>query len=182
MSPKVKAAPSGQVLVFTGDGKGKTTAAMGLALRLAGHGRRVLVVQFAKRPGGSGEVRALGKLGALVTVKSLGRGWLDVRSRPRRRKDIEQVGRWWEAALRLIRSGKWQDVVLDEAVFVTSAGFLPVEKVTAFLDERPPEMTVIMTGRGKTAELVRRADYVTEMKEIKHPFDKGRRALPGIEY
>jgi cob(I)alamin adenosyltransferase len=170
------------VLLFTGDGKGKTTAAMGQALRLAGRGRRVLIVQFVKRPGVSGEERAMRKLAPLVTFKALGKGWLDLSARPRRAIDVERVERSWREALRLIRSRPWDAVVLDEVVFVVSAGFLGAEKVAAFLDARPRRMTVVMTGRGKPKALLARAGYVTEMKKIKHPFDRGRRAMEGVEY
>jgi len=172
----------GAVLMFTGDGKGKTTAALGLALRLAGHGRKVLVVQFAKGEVESGERRALGKLGDLVTLVPLGRGRLDLKTQPRRAEDLEQVRESWDEALRLIQTSAPGAVVLDEIVFVVSAGFLPVREVLTFLDGRSPELVVVMTGRGEVPELVERADYVTVMRNVKHPFDRGVEARPGIEF
>jgi len=172
----------GQVLVFTGEGKGKTLAAFGLVLRLAGHGRKVLVVQFVKRPGESGEVRALEPLSAQVTVKPLGRGRLDLKARPRRDEDLAQVREAWAETLRLLANGRYDAVVLDEIVFVVAEGFLPVADLLRFLDGKPPELTVVMTGRGKLDELIDRADCVTEMMKRKHPFDTGQEALPGIEY
>jgi cob(I)alamin adenosyltransferase len=172
----------GQVLIFTGNGKGKTVAAFGQALRLAGHGRRVLVVQFLKQPGRSGEVRALRRCSGRVTVKSLGKGRADLTARPPRAGDLAQIRRSWTRTLRLVATVRPDAIVLDEIVFAVARGFLPVEDVLRFLDEKPPGLTVVMTGRGKVRRLFARADYVTEMKTIKHPFDKGRKALPGIEY
>lgn len=177
-----KESSRGQVLLFTGEGKGKTTAALGLTLRLTGHGRRVLIVQFAKGASESGERRAFERLSDLVTVHAPGTGRLDLKARPRRDKDVRQVRDSWQEALRLIRTGGCDAVVLDEIVFVVAEGFLPLAEVLAFLDERPPHLTVVMTGRGNVPEFVERADYVTEMKKVKHPFDEGAEALPGIEY
>jgi cob(I)alamin adenosyltransferase len=172
----------GQVLIFTGDGKGKTLAAFGLALRLVGHGRKVLVVQFVKKPGESGEVRALERSSGEVTVKSLGRGRLDLSARPRRAEELAQVREAWTETRRLLASERYDAAILDEVVFTVAEGFLPVADVLRFLDEKPAELTVVMTGSGNVRELIDRADYVTEMKKLKHPFDRAQEALPGIEY
>ena len=180
MSPRTKAA--GAVLLFTGDGKGKTSAAMGTALRLAGRGNRVLVLLFAKRPGGSGEEFSLKKLGPRVVVKALGKDWLDLSSKPRPAKDLDDVARQWKRALTLIARSRWDAVVLDEANFLVSAGFLDAAKVTGFLDSRPAGLVVILTGSGSCPEIARRADYVTELKNRKHPYDKGIPAERGIDY
>jgi len=174
--------PGGRVLVFTGEGKGKTTAAVGQAVRLAGHGRRVLLVQFAKGSRASGERVALERLSELITVKPLGAGWLDLKTHPRREEHVRQVAEAWTDTRRLLESGDYDDVVLDEVVFVVGAGFLPVDAVLAFLDAKPRTMTVVMTGRGDVPALVARADTVTDMKKIKHPFDDGRPADAGVEY
>jgi len=172
----------GQVLIFTGNGKGKTLAAFGQALRLAGHGRRVLVVQFLKKPGKSGEVDALKRCSGRVTVRSLGKGRVDVAARPRRPKDLARLAGSWAETLRLLTTKPWDAVILDEIVFAVARGFLPAEEVLRFLHERPPGLTVVMTGRGKVRRLLARADYVTEMRKLKHPLDRGQKALPGIEY
>jgi len=182
MTTRDDAHDAGRILVFTGEGKGKTTAAIGQAVRLAGHGRRVLVAQFAKGARDSGERRALERLSDRITVRALGAGWLDLKVRPRRDDDLRQVRDAWTETRRLVASGDYDDVVLDEIVFVVGAGFLPERDVLAFLDARPPSMTVVMTGRGDVPAFVARADTVTEMKKIKHPFDEGRPAQPGIEY
>ena len=182
MSAEGETTRTGPVLLFTGDGKGKTTAALGLTLRLAGHGRKVLVVQFAKGDMESGERRALEKLDDLVTLAPLGKGWLDLKAHPRRPEDVRQLRESWHQARRLIGSGDYDAVVLDEIVFVVSAGFLPAEEVLDFLDGKPSDLTVVMTGRGEVPEFVERADYVTVMRNVKHPFDKGAEAAPGIEY
>ena len=177
-------AEKGPVLLFTGDGKGKTSAAMGTALRLAGRGKRVLVLQFAKPPGGSGEERALKKLAPEVRVKALGKCRLDLSARPRRVRDLDDVARQWDRALALMSLARWDAVVLDELNFVVCAGYLPARKVTAFLDARPSGLAVVLTGRGKSRDIVRRADYVTEMKNRKHPFDPDSigTAIRGIEF
>jgi len=173
---------TGRILLFTGEGKGKTTAAMGQVLRLAGHGRKVLVIQFAKEPGTSGEQRSLEKLSEWVTVRALGKGWLDLAARPPRDEDLKQVRAAWGEACDLIRAGDYDAVVLDEIVLMVSAGFLPADDVLRLLDSLPAEMTVVMTGRGEVEELARRADTVTVMQKVKHPFDEGGRAARGIEY
>ncbi|HUU43066.1 MAG TPA: cob(I)yrinic acid a,c-diamide adenosyltransferase [Planctomycetota bacterium] len=173
---------AGRVLLFTGEGKGKTTAAMGQVLRLVGHGRRVLVVQFGKGSRDSGERDALARFGDLVTVIAPATGWLDLSAQPRRAEDLEAVRETWRQTLRLVDTGDFDAVVLDEIAFVVAEGFLPVDDVLAFLGRRPRAMTVVMTGRGAAPELVDRADTVTEMRKIRHPFDEGRRADAGIEY
>lgn len=175
--------PRGQVLLFTGDGKGKTSAAMGTVLRLAAAGRRVLVVQFAKRPGASGEQRALRKFAPKVVVQALGKaGWLKALDGSRRKAGCEEIVREWARAMKLARSRQWDAVVFDELNFVVSAGFLNARTVTDFLDARPGDMTVILTGRGKVRAILQRADTVTEMRNIKHPFDAGHPAVRGIDF
>ncbi len=177
-----RAVDEGRVLLFTGDGKGKTSAAMGMVLRLAGRGKRVLVVQFAKPPGTSGEQRALRKLAPRVVVKPLGAGRLDLSAKPRRQRDLDDVAGQWHRAVKLASSRAWDAVVFDELNFVVCAGFLPAERVARFLDARPRGVTVVLTGRGRSREILRRADTVTEMRKVKHPFDAGRPAQAGIEY
>jgi cob(I)alamin adenosyltransferase len=117
-----------------------------------------------------------------VTVKSLGKGRVDLTARRPRGKDLALLLRSWTETLRLLAADRWDALVLDEILFAVAKGFLPVEDVLRFLDEKPPRLTVVMTGRGKVRKLFARADYVTEMKKLKHPFDKGQEALPGIEY
>ncbi len=180
MSPRAPKTP--RVLLFTGNGKGKTSAAMGAVLRLAGRGKRVLVLQFAKPPRGSGEELALRKLAPKVVVKPLGKGWLDLSAKPRQSGDLDDVARQWKKAMALVSRGRWDAVVLDEANFLVSSGFLGAAEVAAFLDSRPAGQVVILTGSGSNSEILRRADYVTEMKSIRHPFDKGIPAVRGIDY
>lgn len=173
--------PTGQVLLFTGDGKGKTTAALGLAVRMAGHDMRVLVVQFAKGTFPTGEEEAMRELGQAVTFVTLGEGWLHLGEGPPCTQDVEYARRAWEKFLRLA-SGDYDAIILDEINVLLAHKLLPVEEVTRFVDDRPVGLTLVLTGRGRIGELVERADYVTEMKKLKHPFDHGQSALPGIDY
>jgi cob(I)alamin adenosyltransferase len=182
MSESARPPRPGKVLLLTGPGKGKTSAALGQVLRMAGHGMSVLVVQFVKGAREAGEHRALKRLADLVTVKPLGKGWLDLKAQPRRAEDLKQVRDAWVETQRLVRGGDFDALVLDEVLFVVSAGFLPAGEVAAFLDSRPEGLTVVLTGRGEVPELIERADYVTVMQSVKHPFDKGGEALAGVEY
>ena len=174
--------PPGQVLLFTGDGKGKTTAALGLVLRMVGHGMRVLIAQFAKGTFPTGEAQACRRLGEAVTFMTLGEGWLSLGAKPPRREDLDQAGRAWRKFLKLAGDGDYDAIVLDEVNVLVAHGLLPVEEVTRFIDGRPRRTTLVLTGRGSVPELTERADYVTEMRNLKHPFDKGQSALRGIEY
>ena len=181
MTTYKKPAPlKGQIQVYTGDGKGKTTAALGLALRAAGHGYRTYFGQFLKaRP--SGERAAAKKLGGLITFARFGRpGLLRMKGRP----DPEDVRRA-ELGLALCRkamlSGKYDLVVLDEVNVALHFGLLKPADVLALCDEKPPSVELVLTGRRAPAALIRRAGLVTEMREIKHYFAAGVPARRGIE-
>jgi cob(I)alamin adenosyltransferase len=170
----------GQIQIYTGNGKGKTTAALGLALRAAGRGYRTYFGQFLKaRP--SGERAAARKLGGLITFATFGRpGLLRMKGRP----EPEDV-RWAERGLDLCRkamlSGRYDIVVLDEINVALYFGLLGLADVLAFLDEQPPTVEIILTGRRAPAALIRRAELVSEIKDIKHYFSAGVPARHGIE-
>jgi cob(I)alamin adenosyltransferase len=176
----------GLVQVYTGDGKGKTTAAFGLALRAAGQGNRVLVYQFLKpRSVTTGERIAVQPLGDRIHIEALAQEW-DMATSP---KDPRTVARTREviqnALLRIAEDARrrvYDLIVLDEIVFCLSQGWARLEDVKRILDQRDPAVEIVLTGRGATAELIELADLVTEMKSIKHPFDKGTPARCGIEY
>ncbi|MFT3857788.1 MAG: cob(I)yrinic acid a,c-diamide adenosyltransferase [Aquabacterium sp.] len=168
----------GLILIHTGDGKGKSTAAFGLALRAHGRGKAVKIYQFMKVPSARfGEHRMFEKLG--VPIEGLGDGfsW--------KSKDLDhsaQLARdGWERAAEAIRSGDFFMVVLDEITYPLRYGWIPLEPVLQVLRERPSHVNVVLTGRGAPDELVDLADTVTEMKLIKHHYNAGVPAQRGIE-
>lgn len=167
----------GLVLVHTGDGKGKSTSAFGLALRAVGHGMRVHVLQFIKGSRVYGELDSLAKLG--VTVERAGEGFTwEVRSDERQR----ELAAWgMERARAAVASGV-DVLVLDEINIALGKGFFPVEEFLAFLVARPPEMHVVCTGRYAPDALLDAADLVTRHELVKHPFQRGIRAQPGVEF
>ncbi len=169
----------GLVHIYTGNGKGKTTAAFGLAMRAAGRGLRVLIVQFLKPSDGYGEQVACGRLGD-VTLVPMG---LDhfVSSKPSE-SDIEAARTALRRSEEMIRSGKYDLAVLDESINAVRMGLITSEELIASLERRPENVEIVLTGRGMTPDLEEYADLVTEMRLIKHPFDKGIGARKGIEY
>ena len=171
----------GLVLVFTGQGKGKTTAGLGLVLRSLGHGERVAIVQFIKGGWEPGEARALKAFGDQVSWHALGEGFTwETQDRERDQQLVEQA---WQTALRYLRDGAVKLVLLDELNVALKLGYIDAETVIAGLDERPELTHVAVTGRGAPAALVERADLVTEMTLVHHPFrEQGVKAQAGIEY
>ena len=168
----------GLVIVHTGDGKGKTTAALGLALRAVGHGMRVLVVQFIKADDQTGEVRAAGRLAPELTIKVMGRGFVFDEWTDEDRKAAREA---WEFARSAIVSGEDHMVILDEINLVLADQVIAAADVLEALGDRPSHVHVILTGRNAPPELVQAADLVTEMLQIKHPFEEGVGAQKGIE-
>ncbi|MFQ6539034.1 MULTISPECIES: cob(I)yrinic acid a,c-diamide adenosyltransferase [Aphanothece] len=171
----------GLVLVFTGEGKGKTTAALGLVLRTLGHGERVAVVQFIKGGWQPGEARALELFGEALHWHALGEGFTwETQDRDRDRQLVQQA---WERSRQYLADPGRRLVVLDEVNVALKLGYLAVEQVLEGLALRPPLTHVALTGRGAPASLLERADLVTEMKLLRHPFrEQGVKAQPGIEY
>jgi len=176
----------GLVQIYTGDGKGKTTAAFGLALRAAGQGNKVLIYQFLKPPSlDIGERFAL-QLGAVrIRTEALDVPWDMSESL----KDEQTVARMQtaisEAIERIAQTAekRFYDVlILDEIVFCLSKGLAKIEDIKRLIDRKDAIVEIVMTGRGATKELIELADLVTEMKNIKHPFDKGIKARRGIEF
>ncbi len=170
----------GYVQVYTGDGKGKTTAALGLALRAAGHGLRTYIGQFMKgRP--YGELEAL-RAHPLITVEQYGDPNCWVRRDQITPEQVAMARRGLERAREAMLSGRYDIVVLDEVNVALWFGLLTLEEVMAFLDQRPEGVEVILTGRRAPQELIDRADLVTEMREIKHYYQQGVLARDGIEW
>ncbi len=176
----------GLVQIYTGDGKGKTTASFGLALRAAGQGNKVLIYQFLKPPSlDIGERFAL-ELGAVrIRTEAIDVHWNMSESL----KDEQAVARMQaaisEALERIAQTAekRFYDVlILDEIVYCLSKGLAKLEDVKSLIDRKDPSVEIVLTGRGATQELIEMADLVTEMKNIKHPFDKGLPARRGIEF
>ena len=176
----------GLVQIYTGDGKGKTTAAFGLALRAAGQGNKVLIYQFLKPPSlDIGERFAL-QLGAVrIRTEALDVPWNMSKSFEDEKAVAQMQAAISEALDRITQTAekKFYDVlILDEIVFCLSKGLAKLEDIKNIIDRRDPLVEIVMTGRGATRELIELADLVTEMKNIKHPFDKGIKARRGIEF
>lgn len=172
----------GLVLVYTGDGKGKTTAAFGLALRAAGRGLRVHVIQFIKGAMDTGEIDLIAKALPSITVERVGKGFTWRRDVVPTFEDHVAAAREGLARAReAVTAGDYQVVILDEINVALKKKLLPVEDVVAFLDARPVQLHLVLTGRGAPDELLERADLVTEMRCIKHPFQKGIPAQVGID-
>jgi cob(I)alamin adenosyltransferase len=171
---------TGYVHIYTGDGKGKTTAALGLALRAAGRGLRTYIAQFLKaRP--TGEIEAAKKLAPLIRIEQFGReGFITVKDGPED-EDLERAKAGLAKALEAMLSGEYRIVVLDEVNTAVHFKILSEADVLAFIDKRPAAVELVLTGRLAPASFVERADLVTEMRAVKHYFDRGVRAREGIE-
>jgi len=172
----------GLVLINTGPGKGKSTAAMGTALRAVGNGMRVLMLQFLKGSWHYGELDAVEAFGGNFVMKQMGRGFVKIGGAETDPEDIKMVEDAWDEARLAILSGEWDMVVLDEINYAISYGMLDPAKVVETLKARPEMVHVILTGRNAHASLVDMADTVTEMREVKHAYQKGILAQRGIEY
>lgn len=170
----------GLVQVYTGSGKGKTSAAFGLALRAIGRGLKVYIIQFIKGGFDYGELYIVDKLPNLK-LKAFGRGKFIV-EKPAEKEDIELAEEALALAEKVIRSGEYDIVVLDEINVALNLKLINLEKVLELIKNKPKHVELILTGRYVPSEIIEVADLVTEMKEIKHPFNKGYQARKGIEY
>jgi cob(I)alamin adenosyltransferase len=164
--------------VYTGDGKGKTTAALGLTLRAVGAGWRVLFTQFLKH-GEFSEIKALKKFGDQVTIRQYGSGRF-IRGEPSR-EEIETARTGLSEIMQVMEEGKYDLIVLDEINVAVHFGLIPVESVINLLERRPQDVELVLTGRWAPKEIIERADLVTEARMIKHYLSKGVKAREGIE-
>ena len=170
----------GLLIVHTGKGKGKSTAAFGMVMRCIGHGMKVGVIQFIKGKWDTGERGVLEKFPELCTIKALGEGFTwETQDRAR---DIAHARAAWEEGKKLMADPAIKLVLLDEINIALRYDYLPVEEVVATLKARRPDLHVIVTGRNAKDELIEAADLVTEMELIKHPFRDGVKAQRGIEF
>jgi cob(I)alamin adenosyltransferase len=175
-----KTIEKGLVIVHTGTGKGKSTAAFGLALRALGNGFKVGIVQFVKGKWQTGERTILARFPDQVTIKAMGEGFTwDTQDRAR---DIAAARAAWEEAKQMIADPSYRMVILDELNIVLRYDYLPVAEVLSALAAKPADSHVVITGRNAKPELIEAADLVTEMTLVKHPFRSGVKAQAGIEF
>lgn len=168
----------GLVHIYTGNGKGKTTAAFGLAVRMLGSGGKVAIVQFMKAPKAYGEQKKIEECGALIESFGLPKF---VHGKPSE-EDIEAAKRALARARELASSGEWDLVILDEVCVALGFNMLDTEEVRELIKSKAPHTELVLTGRYCPEELFELADYVTEMREIKHPYQRGVIARRGVEY
>jgi len=183
MADRPKVPPRGLLAVYTGDGKGKTTAALGLCVRAVGYGHKVAVIQFVKGSWHYGELDGIKRLAPEVTMEALGKGFVGIVDDKLPREEHEKAARTTlDEAAQIIQRNEHQIVILDELNVALSLGLLNVDDVLTVLEARPPKMHVVCTGRGAPPELIAAADLVTEMKEVKHPFQQGMMAQRGFDF
>jgi cob(I)alamin adenosyltransferase len=160
------------IQVYTGEGKGKTTAALGLAFRAVGHGRRVYIIQFLKGPQLTGELVSAEKLGPWLTIKPMGRAGFTNLANPDI-EDRELAQKALDHAWQVIRSQACDILILDEVNIAAAFNLVSVQEVLELMEAKPEGMELILTGRYAPPEIIQKADLVTEMKNLKHYFEKG---------
>jgi cob(I)alamin adenosyltransferase len=170
----------GLIQVYTGDGKGKTTAALGLALRAVGHGMKVLIIQFMKGNSEIGENKAAQKLAPYLTILPMGRGTFVSKDKPHP-EDIKIAYEGFLLAQKSIQNKEYDVVILDEINVAVDYGLISISDLLHLLNSKPEEVEIILTGRNARPELLEKADLVTEMAKRKHYFDEGVPAREGIE-
>jgi cob(I)alamin adenosyltransferase len=171
----------GLIHIYTGNGKGKTTAALGIALRAAGQGLNVLILQFMKRQKNVGEIRILESSNLPIKIEQYGRH-VFFKTRTCESMDIHMAHKGLEAFQKAMKSAEYDLIVLDEINMAIHFGLLNLEDVIRAVEQKPPNLHLILTGRKAKAELIEMADLVTEMREIKHYFSQGIVAQRGLEY
>ena len=171
----------GLVIIHTGAGKGKTTAAFGLALRALGQGFRVLVLQFMKGRANIGEIKALSHIDLPLEIRQYGRA-VFFKSRACEPIDIYLTAKGLAEFCEAMANGRYDLIILDEIIVAVDFGLLDLEDVKKAIAQKPSELHLILTGRNAPTDLIEIADLVTEMQEIKHPYNQGINAQKGIEY
>lgn len=179
-----KKAVRGLVLVNTGNGKGKTTAALGVALRASGHGMKVLILQFIKGVWMTGEEKAIKKFIPNIEIEKLGKGFIEFRDgKPViTEEQLDLAAGAFRHAVQKVNSGDYDVVILDEINNLISYGLLKAGDLVKLVKNKPEKVNLVITGRGAPQELIDIADIVSEIKEIKHAFGEGIKARKGIEF
>lgn len=173
----------GLVIVYTGDGKGKTTAALGLCIRAVGYNRKVCIIQFIKGSWKYGEIEGIKRLEPNVEFHRKGLGFVGIiDDKLERSEHVKAAGEALKFAEEQMLSDKYDIVILDEINVAVKLGLIEVEDVLKLIEMKPDGLNLVMTGRNAAEEVVERADLVTEMREIKHPFQKGIEAKKGIDF
>ncbi len=170
----------GTVQIYTGDGRGKTTAALGQAIRAAGHGFKVIVIQFMKGKINYGELKAAKRIPGF-TIEQYGLPSFVDRDNPSK-EDIELAKKGFERAKKVVMSSEYDMIILDEINVALDYGLVSLDEVIELIKKRPKHIELILTGRYAPKKLIKIADLVTEMKEVKHHYQKGIQAREGIEY
>ncbi len=172
----------GLIVVHTGNGKGKTTAALGMGMRACGQELKVLVVQFIKGNWKCGELKAVEKMGSDFVIRQMGEGFV----KGSKDNAIKNHQRAAEEALQVARmeviSGNWDMVILDEINYAIKYGLVSLDAVLELIEIKPSYLHIVLTGREANPTIIDRADLVTEMRELKHPYKKGIKAQKGIEF
>jgi len=170
----------GLVQIYTGNGKGKTSAAFGLALRASGRGLKVYIIQFIKGGFDYGELYIIDKL-PNVTLKAFGRGKF-ITTKPPEQEDIKLAEEALRLTEKIVQSGEYDVVILDEINVALNLKLISLDRVLKLIKHKPEHTELVFTGRCAPEEIIEMADLVTEMREIKHPFNKGFAARKGVEY
>ena len=171
------------IIVYTGNGKGKTTAALGQALRAVGEGKKVLMIQFIKGPWKSGEDESAKMLAPHFQLRKMGKGFVGILGDALPREAHQKAAREaLEAAREETQNGNWDILILDEIHNAIALNLIELGEALDFIDEYPPKKHLILTGRDAQPEIIERADIVTVMREVKHIFNQGVKAKRGIEY
>lgn len=173
---------NGTIIVYTGNGKGKTSSALGTGLRAYGQGCKVLMLQFIKGMWKYGELEAIKKLEPDFKIIPLGMGFIGVGKKGITDEERQNIRDSWERVKEEVMSDKYDMIILDEINYVISYGLLPVEEVLELLETKPTRLHLILTGRGAHEKIIEKADIVTEMREIKHHYAEGVEAQKGIEF
>lgn len=170
-----------RILIFTGDGKGKTTAALGMALRASGHGLRTLILQFIKSNAATGELKALRQLSGVELIQ-MGRGFVPSPDNPAFAQHCETAREGLKTAMEAIHSKRYDLIILDEICTAMTRGLLAEDQVLDVIDQVHEDSCLVLTGRGATDRLISKADTATEMRCIKHGLQEGWKAQKGVEY
>ena len=173
----------GLVIVYTGDGKGKTTAALGLCIRAIGYNKKICIIQFIKGSWKYGELEGIKRLAPEVELYQKGLGFVGIiDDKLDKSEHIKAAGEALAFAGEKMHSGKYDIVILDEINVAVHLNLIGVDDVLSLIDNKPKPLDLVLTGRNARDEIIERADLVTEMREIKHPFRKGIKAKKGIDF